>query len=113
MNSVRLFVYGSLKRGGLHHVELADSRFVAETGTAPGYAVVQQGAYLALVEAPGSASTVRGELFEVPVAKLPALDEFEGEGYRRGEVLLQCESGENGERDGEWGSALAYFRKSR
>jgi len=105
VNGVRLFVYGSLKRGAQHHAELAGCHFVAETVTAPGYAVVEQGPYLALVEVPGAASTVPGELFEVPLERLPALDEFEGEGYRRAKVILEGESGKGG-------SALAYFRKS-
>lgn len=110
MTSVRLFVYGSLKRGARHHAELEGCRFLREVCTARGFAVVQQGErqregeseYLALVRVPEAASTVRGELFEVAEAFLPALDEFEGEGYERGEVILE----------GEIGSALAYFKKS-
>ncbi len=39
---VRLFVYGSLKRGRAHHdrLEAARARFVCEARTAPGYELV-------------------------------------------------------------------------
>lgn len=126
MASVLLFVYGSLKRGGRHHAELAASRFVGEAQTAPGYALTTLGEYWALVTlggerappAPDSADgadgdsgdsgdSVRGELFEVPEVCLAGLDEFEGHGYERGKVRLATEHS-CGFRE-----ALAYFWKAR
>jgi gamma-glutamylcyclotransferase (GGCT)/AIG2-like uncharacterized protein YtfP len=108
--SVRLFVYGSLKREGQHHEELRGARFLAEVLTAPGFRLVTlelgPASYSALVRAPSSPSAVPGELFEVPEEELPALDAFEGPEYERGEVALSAEAAARG------ASALAYFIKS-
>lgn len=106
MASVLLFVYGSLKRDGQHHAELAGARFVGEAATEPGYALTALGAYRALVWAGGS-EQVGGELFEVADGSLPALDEFEGQGYQRGKVALSAEHSRG------FREALAYFRKAR
>lgn len=106
MPTVRLFVYGSLKRDGRHHSELAGARFLGDATTAPGYSLVQLGTYLALV--PKGAGTVVGELFELESAKLSALDDFEGPEYERVslEVLLPGASASSIK-------ALAYAKRSR
>ena len=108
MPSVRLFVYGSLKRAGRHHEQLVGARFLGLAETAPGYRLEQLGEYLALAptaphetaptapHAPGERSepngtdhTVTGELFEVDESHLPALDAFEGDAYCRVQVQVQ------------------------
>lgn len=101
---MRLFVYGSLKRGGRHHAELSCAVFLGETETAPGYSLEPLGAYFALVAADGADARVTGELFEVDPAELPRLDAFEGPDYERREVLLSHPKFE---------AALAYFKKAR
>jgi gamma-glutamylcyclotransferase (GGCT)/AIG2-like uncharacterized protein YtfP len=101
---VRLFVYGSLKRGGLHHDELRGAPFLGEAQTVPGYALTEHGPYWAMVA--DGAGVVRGELFDVPAELLPALDEFEGPAYRRAEVALSSAHSRG------FRQALAYFRKS-
>jgi gamma-glutamylaminecyclotransferase len=80
-----LFAYGSLKRGGSNQHELRPARFVAQVTTAPRYALRLLFGYPLLV--PG-ALAIRGELFELPTAYLPALDAFEGEAYERCEIEL-------------------------
>jgi len=119
MPSVRLFVYGSLKRAGSHHDQLQDAEFLGEVQTLPGYTLEALGEYQSLVAVPGSASRVTGELFELDQPahapnmanaanaaniRLTALDAFEGADYVRGEVRLD---------HGKYGLALAYFRKAR
>jgi len=131
--TVRLFVYGSLKRGGLHHGELTalGALFVAEAETRPGYRLEALGEYLALVPvdppvAPTAADTqiVSGELFEMPAAALPALDAFEGDAYTRAVVKVRLPSAnavkaqyqEHPEKIAEEAvdkRALAYFKKAR
>jgi gamma-glutamylcyclotransferase (GGCT)/AIG2-like uncharacterized protein YtfP len=101
-----LFVYGSLKRGGLHHEELGGAPFLGEAETAPGFRLEPWGEYLALVPAPGTNGRVPGELFDIPSELLPELDAFEGEAYERGELEIYV--GSSSAR-----VALAYFRKSR
>ncbi len=92
-----LFAYGSLKRGFSNHHELGQARFVREARTVPRFALRLLSGYPLLV--PG-ASSIRGELFELPTAHVSALDAFEGEPYQRCEVEL-----EGGER------AIAYLAR--
>jgi len=109
--SVRLFVYGSLKRGGRHHdvLQAASARFLGEAETAPGYRLIALGEYLALVPAPAARLTtpdvVQGELYEVPESQLPTLDAFEGDAYIRAAVNLRTPSAAE--------ESLAYFKKAR
>ena len=102
----RLFVYGSLKRGGRHHAELRGARFLGEARTVPGYTVEQLGEYPALVATGGSEGTVRGELFEVDDALLALLDEFEGDQYERAPLSVAGQNGQNL-------VVLAYLRRTR
>ena len=95
MPRIRLFVYGSLRRGAENHHELAGAVFRGVVKTMPSYGIARLGAYPALVS--GSTS-VAGELYEVEEADLPALDAFEGPGYRR--ALVRLDGG---------GDAEAYF----
>ncbi len=111
---VLLFVYGSLKRGGRHHEELAGAQFIGPAETEPGYRleVLEGTDYLALVPAPSGAAgsvapaptpaTVKGELFLVEHSGLSALDAFEGDAYYRTKVKI-----------GNGVLALAYLKKSR
>jgi gamma-glutamylaminecyclotransferase len=83
-----LFVYGSLRRDGLHHAELAGARFVAMARSEPRYELVDLGEYPAIVE--GGTCAVVGELYEVDAALLAALDAFEEapQVYQRADVRL-------------------------
>jgi gamma-glutamylcyclotransferase (GGCT)/AIG2-like uncharacterized protein YtfP len=85
---VRLFVYGSLKRGGAHAAEMAGAAFLGSAVTAPGYGLWRVGDYPALC--PASGGTVTGELYLVSPGLLRELDAFEGcpELYRRIEIRL-------------------------
>jgi len=120
--TVRLFVYGSLKRGGRHHDELqaAGATFLGEAETVPGYRLEALNAteteYLALVSTPTTAAApqvVSGELFEVPESQLPALDAFEGEAYSRGVVELRDPRTRALAIAGASAESLAYFKKAR
>lgn len=112
---VRLFVYGSLKRGGRHHDQLAGARFVGLAETGPGYRLEQLGEYPALVRIrdASSAASVKGELFEVDASQLPALDAFEGDAYMRGQITLNATpTGPVGEELRKGVFALAYLKKA-
>jgi gamma-glutamylcyclotransferase (GGCT)/AIG2-like uncharacterized protein YtfP len=86
---IRLFVYGSLKRGFRHHSVLSGAELEGEASTAAGYRLVRYGAYPALVT--GGERRVLGELYRVELDDLPRLDAFEGvpELYRRELVRLE------------------------
>jgi gamma-glutamylcyclotransferase (GGCT)/AIG2-like uncharacterized protein YtfP len=125
--TVRLFVYGSLKRGGRHHDELqaAGATFLGEAETVPGYRLEALNAteseteneYLALVStgptAAAPAHVVSGELFEVPESQLPALDAFEGDAYSRGVVKLRDPRTRAIAIEEASAESLAYFKKAR
>jgi len=90
---MRIFVYGSLKRGFRLHYILADQRFVGDAITAPGFRLYDVGAFPAMVADPDGIA-VQGELYEVDDDCLAELDRVEGEGrlYERVEIKLQGQS---------------------
>jgi gamma-glutamylaminecyclotransferase len=85
---IRVFVYGSLKRAGLHHAEMRDAELEREATTEPGFRLVMQGSYPALAR--GGSGVVHGELYSVSATLLAALDRFEDVPrlYRRQHIRL-------------------------
>ena len=86
-----LFVYGTLKRRGSNHGQLAGQKFLGEAHTTPGYTLYALGDYPGLVVEADDRHGVKGELWAVDEDALARLDEFEGvpEGlYRRETVPL-------------------------
>jgi gamma-glutamylcyclotransferase (GGCT)/AIG2-like uncharacterized protein YtfP len=85
---VPLFIYGSLKAGLPNHRRLAGARFVHEASTEPRFTLYDLGPYPAMTC--GGTTSVAGELYEVDLVMLEALDRFEGcpTLYARAEILL-------------------------
>ncbi len=74
---MRIFVYGSLKRGyALHHL-LETSKFTGCCTTVPHYRIYDLGSYPGLIEVPDGLP-VHGEVYEVSDDTLRVLDEAEG-----------------------------------
>ena len=87
----RVFVYGTLKRGGRNHHFLAGQQFLGEARTAPGYTLYSLGDYPGMVRSADAKNDVIGEVWAVDAACLEKLDELEGvaEGlYERAPVKL-------------------------
>lgn len=88
---MRVFVYGSLKRGyALHHL-LETSQFKGCGITVPHYRIYDLGSYPGLIEVPDGLP-IHGEMFDVSEVTLSRLDEAEGvsEGwYARRPIRLQ------------------------
>ena len=86
---MRVFVYGTLRRGGRNHHLLASSRFLTGARTEPAFELVEMGGYPAMV--PGGGTRVVGEVFEVNLPTLARLDLLEEvpEFYRRVELAMQ------------------------
>jgi gamma-glutamylcyclotransferase (GGCT)/AIG2-like uncharacterized protein YtfP len=95
MSLIRLFVYGSLRRGREHHAELRGARFIAVARTAAEYALRDLDGYPLLT---AGSQAIDGELYELDARELARLDAFEGPNYARGAVRL-----DNGEQ------AIAYL----
>lgn len=100
MSEVRLFVYGTLKRGEAAANLLHDARFVGEA-CALGFALVDTGAYPAMIA--DANGVVSGEVWVVDAARLPALDDYEGHPalFERCTVVL-----------GDGTQAIAYVYRS-
>jgi gamma-glutamylcyclotransferase (GGCT)/AIG2-like uncharacterized protein YtfP len=74
---VALFVYGSLRRGGVAHGRLAGCRFL-RAGRIAGTLFDTGAGYPTLVL--GGEGEAEGEIWEVPAPLLRALDRYEGVG---------------------------------
>jgi len=84
----RVFVYGTLLRGGRYHEVLAGARFEGEALTVAAFELVDLGPYPALVST--GRTHVAGELYQVDEATLQALDRLEAapELYQRVAIEL-------------------------
>ena len=74
----RVFVYGTLKRGGRYHDLLATQKFIGEARTATGYTLYQPADYPGMVHTEKDTEGVTGELWEVSTDYLAKLDALEG-----------------------------------
>jgi gamma-glutamylaminecyclotransferase len=77
---IKLFVYGTLKRGfPLHAVGLTGQLFVGMYRTVINYPMVVAGPWFTpmMLNEPGRGFRVYGELYEVEISWLPALDAIE------------------------------------
>lgn len=83
-----LFVYGTLKRGQRAH-ELLSGATLVRNARAIGFALVDTGAFPAMVREEGE---VEGELYEVPDENMPAIDAWEDHPhlFERTEITLAC-----------------------
>src|SRR4051794_39867785 len=88
MATFLLFVYGTLKRGGVRHRFLGDARLVGPASTLPRYALYDLGSYPGMKAGDG---VVRGEVYEVDMGLIPRLDAVEGapDLFRREPVALE------------------------
>ena len=72
---MRLFIYGTLKRGFPAAGRMAGATYVGDAATEPSWTLLNLGRYPGLV---AGRDAVRGELYDVPAALLPTLDAYEG-----------------------------------
>lgn len=108
-----VFVYGTLKRGFPNHAYMDGSTFIADVQTVEPYPLVVGGTWFTpyLIPEKGSGHRVRGELWDVPDERMPALDELESvhlpNGYRRHRIPVSQE------KTGTAVDAWTYFRERR
>jgi len=74
----RVFVYGTLKRGGSNHGFLAGQRFIDEARTQPGFTLYALDGYPGLARDATDTEGVTGELWDADDACLQRLDALEG-----------------------------------
>jgi len=88
-----VFVYGTLKRGGVNHAWIEAQQFVAEARTVPAYRMYDLGGYPGMVRSADGIS-IQGEIWSVDEAGLAQLDVLEdtaGGEYERVVVPLEGE----------------------
>jgi gamma-glutamylcyclotransferase (GGCT)/AIG2-like uncharacterized protein YtfP len=92
MGIVRLFVYGTLRKGECRNYLLEDSQFIGYA-KAKGYLLYNIGAYPGMVEGGGE---VVGEVYEIPESLLERLDWVEGvpDLFRRELIEVALENGQ-------------------
>lgn len=101
-DTVRVFVYGSLKRDYYNHsvMERCGGKFVDEaTISGSGYTLVDLGSYPGVILGPdntGKTKEVHGEVYEVPLEGLRGLDTLEGHPnyYKRFKVKTSLDKGD-------------------
>jgi gamma-glutamylaminecyclotransferase len=100
---MRLFVYGTLKRGLSNHGWMAGQQFIAEARTAPGYRMVDCGGYPGMFPVKLGGVSIQGEIWEVDEAgrqKLDILEDVEGGEYALEPVqLMDADGGADGVMD--------------
>jgi gamma-glutamylcyclotransferase (GGCT)/AIG2-like uncharacterized protein YtfP len=74
----KVFVYGTLKRGGRNHRYLAGQQFIGEGRTGPGFTLYSLGDYPGMVRSSRIDHDVTGEVWTVSADCLASLDELEG-----------------------------------
>lgn len=91
MNTIYLFVYGTLKRGQPQNRLLEGEDFVGSVRTLPRYRLYANGQYPCLVEDEENGICVEGELWRVRESTLEKLDKYEGvpDLYERRAVAIQ------------------------
>lgn len=89
-NHIRIFVYGSLKRGYFNNSLLRHAKFVSEVKTSKGFTLIDLGCFPAMIKIK-TESYVLGELWLVSKDILYRLDDLEGHPYfyRRQSIQLE------------------------
>lgn len=77
-DSIKVFVYGTLKRDGCRANMLADSKYLGEASTLHNYTMVDLGHFPGIIFTPIGGTEIHGELFEVDSKTLAVLDRVEG-----------------------------------
>jgi gamma-glutamylcyclotransferase (GGCT)/AIG2-like uncharacterized protein YtfP len=76
-HTFRLFVYGTLKRGGVRHHVLAGQSFLGDARTRPFYNLFDFTEHPALVNVISDGRRIHGEMYRVATSLLGVLDEME------------------------------------
>ena len=109
---VKVFVYGTLKRGGANHdvMASADGTFLCEAKTKEKRRLIVDGLPYLCDGRAEDGHQVEGEIYDIPDARgLARIDGLEGNGsfYRRRlDVFVECAAGDDDPREH---SAWAYF----
>lgn len=74
---MRIFVYGTLKRGRSNHGWMRGQQFIGEASTRPHFRLHDLGGYPGMVLVENHGLSIQGEVWEVDTEGLKRLDELE------------------------------------
>lgn len=87
---MKLFVYGSLRKGECNHYILKGQKFLGAVKTSPLYTMVSFGLYPGLGFAGSGTTSIVGEVYEVTEAVAKRIEKIElGAGYLAEEIQLE------------------------
>ncbi len=75
-NKIKVFVYGSLKKGYSNHQLLVNSKFISNAETLPNYSLISLGSFPGVII--GGGTMIQGEMYEVTQEEFSRLDRLEG-----------------------------------
>jgi gamma-glutamylcyclotransferase (GGCT)/AIG2-like uncharacterized protein YtfP len=86
---MKVFVYGTLKKGYHNHYLLKDAKYLGKNLTLPSFTMLNLGAFPGVVF--GGNTPIHGEVYEVDEATFARLDRLEGypNFYNRTEIITQ------------------------
>jgi gamma-glutamylcyclotransferase (GGCT)/AIG2-like uncharacterized protein YtfP len=113
---LRLFVYGTLRKGGVSANYLEGQQLMHQNLSLSGFAMYDAGWYPFVIPA-GPESFIMGDVYEVEKSMMPALGSYEGGGYvqhflKKENLLLYLKADEqtHGFAPVESGDWLSYWR---
>ena len=78
MKKIRLFAYGTLRKGSKGHRFLQSAILVAENQKLHGFRMYDNGFYPFVIPVEDTKEFICGEIYEIPEEILPQLDHYEG-----------------------------------
>jgi len=75
---MKLFVYGSLKKGCHNHGLLRNARYLGDYSTEAKYTMVDMGSFPGVFHDENSVTSIHGEIYEIDETTLTILDRLEG-----------------------------------
>lgn len=119
LKKVHLFVYGTLRKGGVAASYLLGQRLLQQNRQLPGFAMYDAGWYPFVIPA-GPESVILGDVYEVDQSLMPTLDAYEGDGYvahflEQEKILLYLKADERTQgfekvEEGDW---LSYWENKK
>lgn len=78
MEKVKIFAYGTLRKGSKGHRFLQSATLLAENQKLKGFRMYDNGFYPFVIPVENQEEYIVGEIYEIPEEALPQLDHYEG-----------------------------------
>ncbi len=78
MKTIRIFTYGTLRKGSKAHRFLQSAKLITENQKLNGFRMYDNGFYPFVIPVENQAEFIVGEIYQIPEEVLPQLDHYEG-----------------------------------